>query len=229
MTCRSVCRGYAPLTVRDFRAGALPAALFFAVALALCAAPPLSAQQPREDSPTRPAPQRSEPANKESSNRQAELEAAFTKMLSGATLEGSYTSTGRGRDPTKLSREKYTIGVVQKLAPNVWMIQARIQYGEHDVMLPITVPVHWASDTPVIVVDNQALPGFGTVSARVMFFADHYAGYWKHGDHGGHLFGTIQPGPVRPPDPPPLPPDDPGPSDRGSSRGDAAGGEKPQQ
>jgi hypothetical protein len=24
-----------------------------------------------------------------------------------------------------------------------------------------------------------------------MFFADHYAGYWKHGEHGGHLFGTI--------------------------------------
>ena len=41
----------------------------------------------------------------------------------------------------------------------------------------------------MIVVDNVGLPGFGTVSARVMFFADHYAGYWKHGDHGGHLFG----------------------------------------
>jgi hypothetical protein len=71
------------------------------------------------------------------------------------------------------------------------MISARIQYGEHDVTLPIAVPIRWAGDTPVIVVDNQALPGFGTVSARVMFFADHYAGYWKHGDHGGHLFGII--------------------------------------
>jgi hypothetical protein len=29
------------------------------------------------------------------------------------------------------------------------------------------------------------------MSARVLFFADHYAGYWRHGDHGGHLFGTI--------------------------------------
>jgi hypothetical protein len=36
------------------------------------------------------------------------------------------------------------------------------------------------------------LPGFGTVSARVMFFADHYAGYWKHGRSVGHLFGVIQ-------------------------------------
>jgi hypothetical protein len=75
----------------------------------------------------------------------------------------------------------------------LWLIQARIQYGEHDVTLPITVPIHWAGDTPVIVVDNLGLPPFGAVSARVMFFADHYAGYWKHGDHGGHLFGVIKP------------------------------------
>ena len=53
------------------------------------------------------------------------------------------------------------------------------------------MPIRWAGDTPVIVVDNLVLPGFGTVSARVMFFADHYAGYWKHGEHGGHLFGII--------------------------------------
>jgi hypothetical protein len=113
-------------------------------------------------------------------------------MLSGATLEGSFTNTGAGRDPTRLSREKYTLGDVRKLAGNLWLIPARIQYGEHDVTLPITVPIQWAGDTPVIVVDNVGLPGFGTVSARVMFFADHYAGYWKHGQSGGHLFGVIR-------------------------------------
>jgi hypothetical protein len=53
------------------------------------------------------------------------------------------------------------------------------------------VPIRWAGDTPVIVVDTVELPGFGAVSARVMFFEDNYAGYWKHGEHGGHLFGTI--------------------------------------
>jgi hypothetical protein len=227
MTSRWIRRSSAPLTVRGFRAIVRSAAICFATAL--CAAQPLLAQQPRDDARPRDELQHNEPAKKDPSNRQAALEDAFVKMLSGATLEGSFTSTGRGSDPTKLSREKYTIGPVQKVAANVWVIQARIQYGEHDVMLPITVPVHWAGDTPVIVVDNQALPGFGMVSARVMFFADHYAGYWKHGDHGGHLFGTISHKPVRPPDPPPLPPDDPGVPDRGSSRGDVAGDEKPQQ
>jgi hypothetical protein len=120
---------------------------------------------------------------------QAALEKAFAEMLSGATLEGSFTSTGRERDPTKLSREKYTIGQVRKIAGNIWLIPARIQYGERDLTVPVPAPVRWAGDTPVIVVDN--VPGLENMSARVLFFADHYAGYWRHGDQGGHLFGTI--------------------------------------
>ena len=80
----------------------------------------------------------------------------------------------------------------------MWQIPARIQYGENDVTLPIPLPIRWAGDTPVIVVDNVTLPGFGTVSARVMFFDDHYAGYWKHGDHGGNLFGVIHPADEKP-------------------------------
>jgi hypothetical protein len=123
--------------------------------------------------------------------KQAELDAAFSKMLSGTTLEGSFTSTSEGFDPTKLSTEKYTLGDVKKVEGNYWLIPARIEYGEHDVTIPLVLPVRWAGDTPMIVVDNVGLPGFGTVSARVMFFADHYAGYWKHGKSGGHLFGII--------------------------------------
>ena len=159
--------------------------------MTLCLARPITAQPSPPDAPAVPTVERSETPKAQPSERQAKHETAFVEMLSGATLEGSFTSTGRDRDPTKLSREKYTIGEVKKLAPNVWLIPARIQYGEHDVTLPVTVPIHWAGDTPVIVIDNQSLPGFGTVSARVMFFADHYAGYWKHGVYGGHLFGTI--------------------------------------
>jgi hypothetical protein len=121
----------------------------------------------------------------------AKREAALAAMLSGATLEGSFTVTGPGHDLTKLSREKYTLGEVKKLDGKLWLIPARIQYGDKDLQLPITLPIEWAGDTPVVVVDNLGLPGLGTVSARVMFFADHYAGYWQHGDAGGHLFGVI--------------------------------------
>jgi hypothetical protein len=114
-------------------------------------------------------------------------------MLSGATLEGSFTSTSSGSDPTKLSKEKYTLGEVKKISDDLWQFPARIEYGGKDVTLPIVLPIRWAGDTPVITVDELALPGFGTVSARVMFFEGHYAGYWKHGKHGGHLFGVIHP------------------------------------
>ena len=152
------------------------------VFVAIC----VGAEPPREPAVS------TEPAKiAEDKARQAELDAAFGKLLSGATLEGSFTSTGEGADPTKLSRDKYTLGEVKKLEGIFWMIQARIQYDDKDFTLPLMLPVRWAGDTPVIVVDEVGLPGFGTVSARVMFFADHYAGYWKHGKHGGHLFGTI--------------------------------------
>jgi len=129
--------------------------------------------------------------NAKASANQAEREVAFAKILSGATLEGNFTSTGKGNDGKKLSSDKYTLGEVKKVQGNYWMIPARIQYGDKDMTIPLMLPVQWAGDTPVIVVDDVGLPGFGSVSARVMFFADHYAGYWKHGEHGGHLFGTI--------------------------------------
>jgi hypothetical protein len=80
--------------------------------------------------------------------KQDKLDAAFAKMLRGATLEGSFTSTGAGRDATELKQEKYTIVEAKKLADNIWLITARIQYGEHDATLPITVPIRWAGDTP---------------------------------------------------------------------------------
>lgn len=129
--------------------------------------------------------------------QQAEREAVFAKMLSGATLEGSFTQTGPGGDPKKLDREKYTLGEVKKVAGNVWLFPARIEYGGKDITLPIMLPVHWAGDTPVVVVNTVDLPGLGSVSARVLFFAGHYAGYWKHGEYSGNLFGLIHSAPAK--------------------------------
>jgi len=146
-------------------------------------------------------PKTGEPAASSTSapaERQAALETALSKMLSGATLEGSFTVTGAGNDPTKLRREKYTLGDVKKVSGDIWLFPARIQYGDKDITLPIPVPIRWAGDTPVVVVDSVDLPGFGAVSARVLFFNDHYAGYWQHGDRRGNLFGEIHPAGKKP-------------------------------
>jgi hypothetical protein len=118
---------------------------------------------------------------------QAELEADFAQLLSGATLEGSFTTTGPGRDGARLSADKYTLGEVRKLSGKQWVFNARLR----DAMIPLPLPIEWAGDTPVIVVDNFTIPGMGTFSARVMFFADHYAGYWKHDERGGSMFGVV--------------------------------------
>jgi hypothetical protein len=137
------------------------------------------------------------PSSNDAAARQAEREAAFAKLLSGATLDGNFTMTDvdstAGGSATKLNHDKYMLGEVKKLSGNQWQISARIEYGDHDFTVPLTLPVEWAGDTPVIIVDNVGLPGLGSVSARVMFFADHYAGFWQHGTHTGNLFGEIRP------------------------------------
>ena len=38
---------------------------------------------------------------------------------------------------------------------------------------------------------DAAVPGLGTLSARVLFYEDRYAGNWSHGDVGGNQFGRI--------------------------------------
>ena len=119
-----------------------------------------------------------------------ELEKAFAEKMSGAALVGHFTD--RTRENAKLPREeKYTLGKVSKLAGDHWLFSARIQYGDHDVTLPLSLRVVWAGDTPVITLDKAPIPGFGTFTCRVMIFGDQYAGTWDGGDHGGHLFGKI--------------------------------------
>lgn len=138
-----------------------------------------------------------QPAAPDSSTSQAEREAALVKMLSGATLDGNFTmtdssATGSDQNAPKLTHDKYTLGEVKKLDGKQWLIPARIQYGDRDFTVPLTLPIEWAGDTPVIIVENVGLPGLGGVSARVMFFADHYAGFWQHGTRSGNLFGVIR-------------------------------------
>ena len=130
--------------------------------------------------------------------RLAELE----KSLSGAALVGQFTDSAQQAGPPH--DERYELGEVKHLGKNQWLIQASIRYGEHDVAIPLTLPILWAGDTPVITVDELPVPGLGTFTARVMVYRDHYAGFWAGKDHSGHLFGKIERGKqttARPSDP----------------------------
>jgi hypothetical protein len=120
---------------------------------------------------------------------QAALEKQFEETMSGATLVGTFTVTGQ--TDKKLNEEKYTIESVKKLANGKWQFKSRIQYGTHDMTVPLALDVEWAGDTPVITLTDMMVPGFGTFTCRVLVFRNEYAGTWNGGDHGGHLFGRI--------------------------------------
>jgi hypothetical protein len=70
--------------------------------------------------------------------------------------------------------------------------------------MPVPVTIEWAGDTPMITLTEQTVEGLGTFSARVLLYDGLYAGTWKHGQFGGHMWGRIEsggsiPGPVTTP------------------------------
>ena len=127
----------------------------------------------------------------ELSSEQESLYKTLEETLSGAALVGHFTVSGR--DTSELSAERYELTSVKHIGEGNWLFVARIKYGEHDVTLPITLPIKWAGNTPVISVDKISFPGLGTYSARVMIHEGHYAGFWSGAKHGGHLFGVVEP------------------------------------
>jgi hypothetical protein len=124
---------------------------------------------------------------------QEALEAEFIKALSPATFVGRWTGIKEGA-LTPERDEKYQIESVAKTEGDNWVINAKMKYGNQEVVLPIPVKVKWAGDTAVIVVDNLTIPGGGTYNARVLVYKGTYAGTWTGGQRGGLLSGMIESG-----------------------------------
>ncbi|PYT28934.1 MAG: hypothetical protein DMG58_17420 [Acidobacteria bacterium] len=119
---------------------------------------------------------------------QADLEQKFQQMMSGVTLIGHSANL---KDESTSGEEKYVIEKVSKLRGDTWLFHVRIQYGSHDIPVPLPVTIKWAGDTPVITLTNLTIPGLGTYTARVLLYQDQYAGTWSSTDHGGQVFGKI--------------------------------------
>lgn len=120
-----------------------------------------------------------------------DLEQQFAESMSGVVLRGYFTVDGR-ENKGALKEEKYTIAQVGKVKDDIWLFHCRIQYGEHDVTIPLPLSVRWAGDTPLIMLTDQAIPGLGTYTARVVVYRGRYSGTWSGKDHGGHLFGRVE-------------------------------------
>jgi hypothetical protein len=126
---------------------------------------------------------------------QAQLNQGFAKLLTGATLSGSFTvdrDRGDGEPAKPPREEEYTISSAIHLGGELWLITSRIRYGDVDATVPVPVAVKWAGNTPVITLDEVTLPGMGTFSSRVLFHGNRYAGTWQHDDVGGLMFGRVQ-------------------------------------
>lgn len=193
---------YSPAT---HRVAAYLAAGCLVISLSL--ASPVSAQSPRQAPPSAAPPAtpgvaasdtKSEAKPAESNDKSAEdratierRQAWLTKKLSGCQLIGKFSIPGQD---DKLREERYVIEKVEKLPEgDLWLFLCQIKYGDHDVKVPLPLPVLWAGDTPVITLDQLTIPGLGTFDARVLIHGDKYVGTWTHGEVGGHMFGRIEP------------------------------------
>jgi hypothetical protein len=115
---------------------------------------------------------------------------ALETALTGTKFVGVFTIDGQEGVPAK---EEYTIISVKKAEKSdLWVFKARIKYANQDVTLPVPVPIKWAGKTPVIEMDNLKIPLLGTFSAHIVIDDGKYAGTWKHGEVGGHMFGAIK-------------------------------------
>ena len=132
------------------------------------------------------------PAAKRAAPDQETLERQFQELLSGSQLVGTFTTVHADGREEPAATDRYTIESVKPLKNGFWQFVARIQYQQRDTKLPLALEVKWAGDTPVITLTNILVPGFGTFTARVLFYGDQYAGTWSAGDHGGHMFGRVE-------------------------------------
>jgi hypothetical protein len=135
-----------------------------------------------------------EPAKKDGQPAAPSREELIKKLevdLTNVKLIGRFTIVGReDREPKP---EEYTISSAVKLPDgDMWLVTARIKYGDKDATVPMPLEIKWAGDTPVITLTDLAIPGLGTFTARVVLYDNRYAGTWQHGKVGGHLFGRIE-------------------------------------
>ncbi len=135
------------------------------------------------------------PAEK-ADDSQAAREARLARQLTGAVLRGHFQMTNedglRGRAPMTPPRaERYEIERLVKSGGDHWVVTARIQYGDRDILVPVPVRIVWAGDTPVITLDEMRIPMIGAYSARVVIDDGFYAGTWRGAGYGGVLSGQI--------------------------------------
>ena len=125
---------------------------------------------------------------------QKEREQKLHAMLEGASLVGQFSVVGTPGAAPPPQPEQYAVSRLERDAEGRWVFNVSMSYAAQQHTMPVPVTIEWAGDTPMITMTEQTIPGLGTFSARVLLYDGLYAGTWKHGQFGGHMWGKIQPG-----------------------------------
>ena len=119
-----------------------------------------------------------------------ESERQFIERMRNVSLVGSFTVDGR--DDRVPRPDHYEISSVEKVGADLWRFNARLQCCGVSGAIPVVVPMRWVGDTPMIMMTDASLPGFGTFTVRLFFYGERYAGTWQHGETGGQMSGRVE-------------------------------------
>jgi hypothetical protein len=118
-----------------------------------------------------------------------ERERRFTERMRGVALIGTFNAEGEPAPPTP---ERYEIRSVEKVGTDLWRFNADMNCCGVEGALPVTVPLRFAGDTPMIQMTDTTIPGVGTFTVRLFFYANSYAGTWQHDDRRGTMTGRLE-------------------------------------
>ena len=133
----------------------------------------------------------SKPASPEQKPLPADPEERFKTLFTKAYLSGRWSPLKDGALGEERTGDKYNIASVVKGDGDKWTVNAKMKYRDQEIVMPIPVQMKFVGDTAILTVDNLAIPGGGTYTARLLIYERTYSGTWKGQRGGGMLYGTI--------------------------------------
>jgi hypothetical protein len=121
----------------------------------------------------------------------ADPEERFKFLFTKSNLAGRWAPLRDGKLGEERGGDKYNIASAVKGADDNWIITARMKYRDREFPMPVPVKMKFVGDVAILTVDNLAIPGGGTYSARLLIYERTYSGTWTDARGGGMLYGTI--------------------------------------
>jgi hypothetical protein len=140
------------------------------------------AKEPKTENAAKPAAAQPSPGDPEE---------RFKTLFTNAYLSGRWAALKDGQLGEEKTGDKYNIVSVTKGNGDKWIVNAKMKYGDKEIVMPVPVQMKFVGDTAIMEVNNLAVPGGGTYTARLMFYERTYSGTWKSPRGGGMLYGTI--------------------------------------